>query len=57
MGISDFLLSFIILAGAGALLYRSVWKSKGGPCHGCNGCGVGGAERARASRCSLPVIR
>lgn len=37
MGARDVVWMVVILAGAGWLLYRSLWKKKG-QCHGCNGC-------------------
>jgi hypothetical protein len=44
MGPSDFILSAVILGGAGYLLYRSIWKKKG-HCAGCPGGGCGARER------------
>jgi hypothetical protein len=38
MGLVDIVWMTLILAGAGYLLYRSLWKKKGhcGSCEGCN---------------------
>lgn len=40
MGITDLVIAAAVLAGALALLYRSVWK-RGGGCHGCDGAACG----------------
>lgn len=50
MGVFDFILIVLILAGAFWLLYRSLWKKKGG-CHGseCGGCGCHTEEAKRES--------
>ncbi|OFX26202.1 MAG: hypothetical protein A2V77_21205 [Anaeromyxobacter sp. RBG_16_69_14] len=61
MGAFDFVLSAVILGGAGYLLYRSIWKKKG-HCAGCSGGGCTSRDtvpmpRARASRRSGPAAR
>ncbi|GAB4251199.1 FeoB-associated Cys-rich membrane protein [Deferrisoma sp.] len=38
-----------ILAGAGYLFYRSVWKKRG-HCQGCDGGGCGAARRGSSGR-------
>jgi hypothetical protein len=38
MGAADIIWMALILAGAGYLLYRSIWKKKG-HCQGCDSCG------------------
>ncbi len=47
MGVNDVVWMVLILAGAGWLLYRSLWKKKG-QCHGCSGgsCGTGNKHKA-----------
>ncbi|HSW64822.1 MAG TPA: FeoB-associated Cys-rich membrane protein [Dissulfurispiraceae bacterium] len=37
MGVADIFWMALILAAAGYLLYRSLWKKKG-HCSGCDGC-------------------
>ncbi|HEY6003520.1 MAG TPA: FeoB-associated Cys-rich membrane protein [Anaeromyxobacter sp.] len=49
MGASDVLLAGAILAGAGWVLYRSLWKARG-RCAGCSGCGSGGEAPVQLGR-------
>lgn len=44
MGIADMLIAGIIIAGAVALLYHSVWKKRG-HCHGCNDGGCSATKK------------
>ncbi|MDX9714260.1 MAG: FeoB-associated Cys-rich membrane protein [Dissulfurispiraceae bacterium] len=37
MGLIDIVLIAVIISGAGYLLYRSIWKKRGG----CSGCSSG----------------
>jgi hypothetical protein len=46
MGIVDGLWMVAIVGGAGALLYRSIWKSKGR----CSGCDNAGCSRRSSER-------
>jgi hypothetical protein len=43
MGAADTLIAAVILAGAGYLLYRSLWKKRG-HCAGCAGGGCGARD-------------
>jgi hypothetical protein len=53
VGATDLALAAVILAGAGWLLYRSLWKA-GGPCRGCAG---GGCARGRSAPAALVDLR
>jgi hypothetical protein len=51
MGAVDAVIAVLVLAGACWILYRSLWKNRGG-CAGCHG--GGGCSRGRSARHSQP---
>ena len=52
MGLADAVIAVLVLAGAAALLYRSLFKGKGS-CQGCSSAGACGAP----PRGAAPLVR
>jgi hypothetical protein len=52
VGLADAVIAALVLAGAAALLYRSLFKGKGS-CHGCSSAGACGAP----PRAAAPLVR
>jgi hypothetical protein len=52
VGLADAVIAALVLAGAAALLYRSLFKGKGS-CHGCASAGACGAP----ARAATPLVR
>jgi FeoB-associated Cys-rich membrane protein len=49
VGASDAVIAGAVLAAAGWVLYRSLWKARG-RCAGCGGCGASGQAPVKLGR-------